>query len=65
LRRQNPAPGRPFLLGIGVGDLVQSLERTYYDGGGRPVETAGIVVPDACWEVAYEFNVDPPADESL
>ncbi|MER6205956.1 GntR family transcriptional regulator [Streptomyces sp. NPDC001642] len=50
------------LLGIGVGDLVQSIERTYYDGDGRPVETADIVVPDARWEVAYEFAVDPPAD---
>lgn len=48
------------LLGLGAGDLVLSIECTYYDGDGRPVETADIVVPDRSWEVAYEFAVDPP-----
>ncbi|MEU6371725.1 GntR family transcriptional regulator [Streptomyces sp. NPDC046909] len=46
------------LLGIGFGDLVLQIERTIYDTGGRPVETADIVIPDARREVAYEFAVD-------
>lgn len=46
------------LLGIGRGDLILAIERTYYDGDGRAVETADITVPDARWEVAYEFGVD-------
>ncbi|MDH6612900.1 GntR family transcriptional regulator [Streptomyces sp. SAI-135] len=46
------------LLGIGRGDLVLVIERTYYDGDGRAVETADITVPDARWEIAYEFGVD-------
>ncbi|WP_231156424.1 GntR family transcriptional regulator [Streptomyces sp. CNZ748] len=49
------------LLGISIGDLVLHIERTYYDADGRPVETADITVPDARWEVAYEFGVDRPA----
>lgn len=58
-----PRPGRATqeqanLLGISLGDLVLLIERTYYDGDGRPVETADIVVPDARWEAAYEFGVD-------
>lgn len=48
------------LLGISLGDQVLIIERTYYDGDGRAVETADIIVPDARWEVAYEFAIDPP-----
>lgn len=48
------------LLGISLGDLVLVIERTYYDGDGRAVETADITVPDTRWEVAYEFGVDQP-----
>lgn len=48
------------LLGIGFGDLVLQIERTIYDTGGRPVETADIVIPDMRREVAYEFAVDHP-----
>ncbi|WP_037671896.1 GntR family transcriptional regulator [Streptomyces griseus] len=48
------------LLGISVGDLVLRIERTIYDTGGRPVETADIVIPDARREVAYEFVVEQP-----
>ncbi|WP_405881916.1 GntR family transcriptional regulator [Streptomyces sp. NBC_01136] len=48
------------LLGISVGDLLLEIERTYYDTDGRPVETANIVVPDARWEVAYEFGIEAP-----
>ncbi|MFI6055639.1 GntR family transcriptional regulator [Streptomyces violascens] len=47
------------LLGIALGDLVQVIERTYYDTDGRPVETADIVVPDLRWEVAYEYGIQP------
>ncbi|MGW7239868.1 GntR family transcriptional regulator [Streptomyces sp. NPDC054804] len=46
------------LLGIGVGDLVLRIERTIYATGGRPVETADIVVPDVRREVVYEFAVE-------
>lgn len=46
------------LLGISRGDQVLVIERTYFDGDGRAVETADITVPDARWEVAYEFGVD-------
>ncbi|MET7695888.1 UTRA domain-containing protein, partial [Streptomyces sp. NPDC005483] len=58
-----PRPGRATreqanLLGIGRGDQVLVIERTYYDCDGRAVETADITVPDARWEVAYEFGVD-------
>ncbi|WP_406212010.1 GntR family transcriptional regulator [Streptomyces canus] len=60
-----PRPGRATqeqanLLGASRGDLVLVIERTYYDGDGRAVETADITVPDARWEVAYETAVDPP-----
>ncbi|MEB3963594.1 GntR family transcriptional regulator [Streptomyces kunmingensis] len=50
------------LLGISVGDLLLAVERTYYDAEGRAVETADIVVPDARWEVAYEFGIDRPSE---
>ncbi|MGW5673494.1 GntR family transcriptional regulator [Streptomyces sp. NPDC003860] len=60
-----PRPARAtrkqaHLLGIGVGDLVLRIERTLYDTGGRPVETADIVIPDRRREVVYEFGVDRP-----
>ncbi|MFD4633798.1 GntR family transcriptional regulator [Streptomyces sp. NPDC058284] len=47
------------LLGINLGDLVLSIERTYYDDTGRAVETADITVADVRWEVAYEISIDP------
>lgn len=47
------------LLGIGRGDQVLVIERTYVDANGRAVETADITIPDARWEVAYEFAVHP------
>jgi GntR family transcriptional regulator len=46
------------LLGISRDELVLVIERTYYGGDGRAVETADITVPDARWEVAYEFAID-------
>ncbi|MFB7914464.1 GntR family transcriptional regulator [Streptomyces sp. NPDC056061] len=48
------------LLGIGMGDLVLRIERTIHDIDGRPVETADMVIPDACREVVYEFGADRP-----
>ncbi|MFF3763103.1 GntR family transcriptional regulator [Streptomyces sp. NPDC001922] len=48
------------LLGISLGDLVMLIERTYYDGDGRPVETADIAVPDLRWEIAYEIGIEHP-----
>ena len=58
-----PRPGRATqeeanMLGISVGDLLMRIERTYYDGDGRPVETADLVVPDVRWEIAYEIGID-------
>ncbi len=55
-----PPQAQANLLGISIGDQVLVIERTYYDGDGRAVETADITVPDVRWEVAYEFAVDPP-----
>ncbi|MHB9848998.1 GntR family transcriptional regulator [Streptomyces krungchingensis] len=46
------------LLGISLGDMVLVIERTYYDGHGRAVETADIVIPETLWEVAYEFAIE-------
>ncbi|RSS79364.1 GntR family transcriptional regulator [Streptomyces sp. WAC06614] len=46
------------LLGISIGDLITEIERTYYDGAGRPVETADIVLADIRTEIAYEFGVE-------
>ncbi|MCB5180020.1 GntR family transcriptional regulator [Streptomyces antimicrobicus] len=46
------------LLGISIGDLITEIERTYYDGAGRPVETADIVLADIRSEIAYEFSVE-------
>ncbi len=61
VRRPARAPqAQANLLGISIGDQVLVIERTYYDGDGRAVETADITVPDVRWEVAYEFAVDPP-----
>lgn len=48
------------LLGISVGDLVLQLERTIFDTGGRPVETADMVIPDVRREVVYEFEAGRP-----
>ncbi|WP_329498285.1 GntR family transcriptional regulator [Kitasatospora herbaricolor] len=58
-----PRPGRAtteqaHLLGISAGDLVTLVERTYFDLDGRAVETADIVIPDALWEIAYEFPIE-------
>ncbi len=59
-RPARATPAEADLLGISMGDLVLHIERTYYDTDGRPVETADITVPDARWDVAYEFGVEGP-----
>ncbi|MEI5527918.1 GntR family transcriptional regulator [Streptomyces brasiliscabiei] len=61
-----PRPGRATqeeanLLGVGVGELLTRIERTYYDSDGRPVETADITVPDVHGAIAYEFPIERPA----
>ncbi|NEC24594.1 GntR family transcriptional regulator [Streptomyces parvus] len=45
------------LLGIATGAQATSIQRTHYDTGGRPVETADIVVPAEHWEIAYEIQI--------
>ncbi|SNX63644.1 GntR family transcriptional regulator [Streptomyces sp. TLI_55] len=57
-RPARATPAQAHLLGIGAGDLVLLIERTLYDTGGRPVETADMVIPDGCREVVYEFKAD-------
>ncbi|MCC0096810.1 GntR family transcriptional regulator [Streptomyces flavotricini] len=47
------------LLGIGVGELITEIERTYYAVDGRAVETADIVVADRRSEIAYEIDFHP------
>ncbi|MFF9348965.1 GntR family transcriptional regulator [Streptomyces sp. NPDC014734] len=59
-RPARATPAQANLLGIGVGDLVLRIERTILDTDGRPVETADMVIPDACREVVYEFGADRP-----
>jgi GntR family transcriptional regulator len=60
LRPSRPTQKQVNLLGINLGDLVLVIERTYLDAHGRAVETADITVPDSCWDVVYEFGIDPP-----
>jgi GntR family transcriptional regulator len=62
---ERPRPARAtqeqaHLLGISAGDLVTLVERTYFDTGGRAVETADLVIPDSRWEIVYELAVDTP-----
>lgn len=47
------------LLGIGVGELITEIERTYYAVDGRAVETADIVIADRRSEIAYEIDFRP------
>ncbi|MEU1225595.1 UTRA domain-containing protein [Streptomyces sp. NPDC005828] len=58
-----PCPSRATrdqanLLGISLGDSLLLIERSYYDEGGSPVESADIVVLDVRREAAYEFGLD-------
>ncbi|OKJ07371.1 GntR family transcriptional regulator [Kitasatospora sp. CB01950] len=62
---ERPRPGRATaeqanLLGIGTGDPVMLIERTYLDDSGRAVETADLVIPDSRWEIIYELPVEQP-----
>ncbi|MFE2292017.1 GntR family transcriptional regulator [Streptomyces sp. NPDC059452] len=46
------------LLGIATGAQATSIQRTHYDTGDRPVETADIVIPAEHWEIAYEIRIE-------
>ncbi|WP_033215075.1 GntR family transcriptional regulator [Kitasatospora phosalacinea] len=64
---ERPRPARATaeqstLLGIGSGDPVTVIERTYLDDSGRPVETADLVIPDSRWEICYELPVEAPQE---
>ncbi|MEU3754843.1 GntR family transcriptional regulator [Streptomyces olivoreticuli] len=43
------------LLGIAAGSQATLIERTHYDTGGRPVETADILVPAERWDITYDI----------
>lgn len=51
------SPVRPrreaSILGIQKATLVTHIRRTYYSGQGRPVESAGVVVPAAHCGIVY------------
>ncbi|AOR34362.1 hypothetical protein BFF78_27885 [Streptomyces fodineus] len=44
--------------GIQKAALGTHIRRTYYSDQGRPVETAGIVVPAAHCEIVYEIRIN-------
>ncbi|MER7535990.1 UTRA domain-containing protein [Streptomyces sp. NPDC097704] len=50
--------GQVNLLGTSLGDSLLLIERSYYDEGGSPVESADIVVLDVRRQGAYEFGPD-------
>ena len=61
---EQPEPGHATaeeaqLLGLQRGSLVTRIQRTYYADGGRPVETADIIVPAAHAEIVYEVQISP------
>ncbi|MEU0374267.1 GntR family transcriptional regulator [Streptomyces sp. NPDC006283] len=43
------------LLGIATGSQATLIERTHYDTGGRPVETADILIPADRWDITYDI----------
>lgn len=47
------------LLGIATGSQATLIERTHYDTGGRPVETADILVPAERWDITYDIPLPP------
>ncbi|MFD3885035.1 GntR family transcriptional regulator [Streptomyces microflavus] len=60
VERQEPGNANAeeaLLLGIQRGALVTRFQRTYYSDGGRPVETADIVIPAALCEIVYEVPI--------
>ncbi|EST17932.1 GntR family transcriptional regulator [Streptomyces roseochromogenus] len=46
------------LLGTTPGAQAVRIERTHYDTGGRPVETADILVPAERWDITYDLPLD-------
>jgi GntR family transcriptional regulator len=49
--------GQAQLLGTAPGLPAILIERTHYDEGGRPVETADILMPAERWQIAYEMRL--------
>lgn len=47
------------MLGATAGAQGVLIERTHYDSGGRPVETADILVPAERWDITYDIPLDP------
>ncbi|MCL7382171.1 GntR family transcriptional regulator [Streptomyces sp. 35G-GA-8] len=47
------------LLGTSPGAQAVLIERTHYDTGGRPVETADILVPAERWDITYDIPLGP------
>ncbi|MFF7903721.1 GntR family transcriptional regulator [Streptomyces sp. NPDC007920] len=47
------------LLGTTPGAQAISIERTHYETGGRPVETADILVSAERWDITYDIPLDP------
>lgn len=43
------------LLGTSIGVLATRIERTHYDVGGRPVETADVLAPADRWDIIYDL----------
>ncbi|GAA1553042.1 GntR family transcriptional regulator [Streptomyces globosus] len=45
------------LLGAAAGSLATLIERTYYDSGNRPVETADLLIPADRWTIDYRLHL--------
>ncbi|MFF3460475.1 GntR family transcriptional regulator [Streptomyces sp. NPDC002730] len=43
------------LLGIATGSQATLIERTHYDTGGRPLETADVLIPADRWDITYDI----------
>ncbi|MFE2186769.1 UTRA domain-containing protein [Streptomyces sp. NPDC059455] len=47
------------LLGVSAGAQATLIQRTHYDTGGRPVETADLLIPADRWDIVYDIPVPP------
>ncbi|TDT93325.1 GntR family transcriptional regulator [Streptomyces sp. 846.5] len=52
------------LLGVSVGSSATLIERTLFEQGGSPAETADILVPAEHWEIVYELGRQSGTDSS-
>lgn len=48
-------PEQAHLLGVLAGSRATLIERTHYDGSGRAVETADLLIPADQWDITYEI----------